>query len=337
MQPTIRDVAKRAGTSVSTVSRVLTGQGPVAEQTRERILEAIRLLAYQPNALAQALVQKRTGTIGVIIPDVANPFYAEVLRGMGDVATVHGFHLLLVNADLSFNKEAEGISILREKQVDGIIYASGMITAAHREMFTRFGRPVVFAATYDPEGSFAAVLVDSRRGARLALEHLADHGHRRIAVINGPLGDEVTGLPRWLGYQDGAQSRGIRLLQDLTVEGDYRLDSGYWAMDRIMNCKELPTAVVAASDLMAIGAMNAIMDRGLKVPEDISVVGFDNIWMAGVIRPALTTVAQPMYNIGARAVALVAQAIADQGKAVTDWIQPHLEIRNSAAPPRSEL
>ena len=331
MQPTIKDVARKADTSVSTVSRVLTGQGPVADETRRRVLEAISALGYQPNALARGLVQKRTGTIGVVLPDVANPFCAEVLRGMGDVAAAHRFHLLLVNADLSFAKEAEGIAVLREKQVDGIIYTSGMITPEHREIFRRLRRPVVLAATYDPENEFPGIVVDARRGGQLAMEHVIDLGHRRIAVINGPKTDTVAGGPRWQGYQDAVMARGVLLSPQWIAEGDYRLESGYWAMDRILNQKELPTAVVAASDMMAIGAMNAVLDRGLRVPEDIAVVGYDNIWLAGAVRPTLTTVAQPMYDIGARAIATLAQIISDQRHPGTQWIQPHLAVRGSTA------
>jgi len=332
VQPTIRDVAIRAETSVSTVSRVLTGGGPVAEETRRRVLQAIADLGYKPNALARGLVQKRTGTIGVILPDVSNPFCAEVLRGMGDVAAKHGLHLLLVNAELSPAMEAESLAVLQEKQVDGVIYTSGTITPEHQELFRDLRRPVVLAATFDPGGQIPGVLVDSRKGAALAVQYLADLGHRRIAVIRGPLRDKVAGEPRWEGYCDGARSRGITLLPELTAEGDYRLESGYWAMDRFLNRKELPTAVVAASDLMAIGAMNAILDRGLRVPEDISVVGFDNIWMAGAVRPALTTVAQPMYDIGARAVALLAQALGESGpvEPITHWIEPNIVVRKSA-------
>lgn len=336
MQPTIRDVATRAGTSVSTVSRVLTRTGPVAEETRRRVMEAIAELDYKPNALARGLVQKRTGAIGVVLPDVSNPFCAEVLRGMGDVAAMHGFHLLLVNSDLSLSKEAEGLAVLQEKQVDGVVYTSGAVTPEHRTIFRALRRPVVLAATYDPEGEFAGVLVDSRRGAAMAVQFLADLGHRRIGAIHGPLRDPIAGLPRWEGYCDGARSRGLELSPQLAVEGDYRLESGYWAMDRLLNQRELPTAVVAASDLMAIGAMNAIMDRGLRVPEDISVVGFDNIWMAAAVRPSLTTVAQPMYDIGAKTIGMLAKALSDVGTAepATLWIQPHMVSRASAGAPR---
>ena len=331
MQPTIRDVARHAGTSVSTVSRVLTRQGPVAEETRRRVMEAIKTLGYQPNALARGLVQKRTGTVGVVLPDVSNPFCAEVLRGMGDVAAAHGLHLLLVNADLSYAKEAEGLAVLREKQVDGVIYTSGMVTPELRSIFRSLRRPIALAATYDPEGEFPGVLVDSRTGAQLAIEHLADLGHKDIAVINGPATDTIAGLPRWLGYQEGARSRGITLCGDWVANGDYRLESGYWAMDRLLNRKERPTAVVASSDLMAIGALNACLDRGVQVPRELSLVGFDNIWMAAAIRPGLTTVAQPMYDIGARAVSLLAQAIAGYTEPRTEWIRPQVIARQSTA------
>lgn len=332
-QPTIRDVACRAGTSVSTVSRVLTRGGPVAEETRRRVLQAIAELGFKPNALARGLVQKRTGTIGVVLQDVTNPFVSEVLRGMGDVAAVHGLQLLLANAELSLAREAAALAVLQEKQVDGVIYTSGMITPEHREIFRDLRRPVVLAATFDPTGELPGVLVDGRKGAAMALRHLADVGHRRIAVIHGPLRDHVAGLARWDGYCDGARSKGIELLPAFTAEGDYRLESGYWAMHRILNQKERPTAVVAASDLMAIGAMNAAMDRGLCVPRDLSVVGFDNIWMAQAVRPPLTTVAQPMYDIGATAVALLAHALgaAAPEPAVTHWIEPHIVLRKSSA------
>lgn len=333
MQPTIRDVAKQAETSVSTVSRVLTRQGPVAEETRRRVMDAIEALGYQPNALARSLVRKRTGTIGVVLPNVANPFCAEVLRGMGDVAAAHGFNLLLVNADLSFRKEADGLALLQEKQVDGVIYTSGMVTPAHREIFARLRRPVVLAATHDPEGAIPGVLVDSRAGARMAVEHLAELGHRCIAVISGPLSDTVAGLPRWEGFREGAEGRGFSLDPERLVEGgDYGLDAGYQAMLQILDRQGPPSAVAAASDLMAIGAINALADRGLRVPGDVSVTGFDNIWLAAAVRPALTTVAQPMYEIGAEAVTLLVQAIVEQGDSATRWIEPRMEIRKSTAP-----
>lgn len=331
MQPTIRDVARVAGTSVSTVSRVLTQSGPVADHTRRRILEAIDELGYRPNSVARGLVQKRTHTIGVVIPDVASPFFGEVLRGMSDVASVHGFQLLLMNADLSFVKEQECFTLLREKQVDGVVYTSGTITPEHRQILSQMGRPVVLAATCDLDYPFPAVLVDSRQGAGLAMEHLIRLGHRRIALITGPRTDLVAGLPRWEGYMEMASAMGVQLSPALMAEGDYRTESGYWAMHRLLEGSEIPTAVAAASDLMAIGAMNAILDRGYRVPEDISVIGFDNIWMASAVRPALTTVAQPMYDIGANAMTLLIRSITGRANPTVNWIQSSLVIRRSTA------
>lgn len=333
MQPTIRDVALRAETSVSTVSRVLTSTGPVAAETRRRVMAAIAELGYVPNALARGLVQKRTGTIGVILPDVANPFYAEVLRGMGDIAAASGLHLLLANGELSPTKEAEGIALFQEKQVDGVIYTSGVITPDHRALFRDLRRPVVLAATCDPEGEFPGVLVESKQGAALAVQHLADLGHRRIGVIHGPLADSIAGQSRLDGYREGALSRGFELDPALMVSGDYKLESGYAAMERLLAQPSPPTALVAASDLMAIGAMNAALDRGLQVPAQLSIVGFDNIYIAGAVRPTLTTVAQPMYEIGARSVALLARIMGEGAptEPVTQWIEPHLVVRRSTA------
>lgn len=335
MEPTIRDVARVAQTSVSTVSRFLTQKGPVAETTRQRIVEAIRSLGYQPNAVARGLVQKRTGTVGVVIPDVANPFYSEVLRGMSDVAAENQFRLLLLNADLSFEKERDCFALLREQQVDGVIYASGMVTPEHREIFQQLGRPVVLCATYDPDYPFPAVLVDSHIGGVLALEHLIELGHREIAIIRGPQADQIAGRPRWQGYESAAARAGIELRPEWVLEGDFRLESGYDAMARLLAGDRIPTAVAAGSDLMAIGAMGAVLDHGLRVPEDISVVGFDNIAMSGAIRPRLTTVGQPMYDLGARAVSLLSDAIAGQQAPPVEWIQPSLVVRGSTTVYRS--
>jgi len=334
MQPTIRDVARHAETSVSTVSRVLTRQGPVAEATRERIMAAIEALGYQPNALARGLVQKRTGAIGVVLPDVTNPFCTEVLRGMGDAASAHGYHLLLVHASLSFARESEGVQLLQEKQVDGVIYTSGVVTPRHRELFRRLRRPVALAATWDEEGGFPGVVVDGRRGASMAMEYLAGLGHRRVAVLTGPLEDTVSGQTRWMGYQEGAERLGIPLRAQWVAHGDYRLESGYRAMTQILRGTDRPSALAAASDMMAVGAMTAAQDLGLRVPEDLAVVGFDNIWLAAAVRPALTTIAQPLYDMGRKTVDKLVAVLGGREVTETEWIEPHLVERQSTGPAR---
>lgn len=333
-EPTIRDVARRAGVSVATVSRVLNGANVVAEATRERVLQAIAELGFNPNAVARSLIKRQSRIVGVVVPDIANPFFAEVARGMGDAAARLGYLVTLANSDLKGEKEIEYVRLFRSQRVDGLIYTSGTLTPGLRAALCALGRPVALAATWDPEGAWPAVLVDSYAGARLAMDHLLDLGHRRVAVICGPQEDPVSGVPRWEGYRDAARARGLELAPPYVVFGDYRWESGYRAMQQLLALPDPPTAVAAASDLMALGAVCAALDQGLAVPGDLSVVGFDNIALSGAVRPALTTVAQPMYDIGYRAMERLARAIA--GEAVepgVEWIPPRLVVRASTAPP----
>lgn len=333
-EPTIHDVARRARVSVATVSRVLNGHTTVAEPTRERVMEAIRHLGYRPNAVARTLVRRRSFAVGVLVPDIANPFFAEVARGMGDVAAAHGYHLILANSDGNVAKEVDFIALFRDKQVDGLIYTSGTLSPEHMAAFGRLGRPVVLAATMEPTGRVPAVLVDSLAGGRVAMEHVLGLGHRRVACIAGPAGDPIAGAPRLQGNLEVARRHGVRIPPELIIDGEFGLEAGYWAMDRLLNAQPRPTAVVAASDLTAIGALGAILDRGLRVPQDISVVGFDNITLAMAVRPRLTTVAQPMYDIGARAMGILAQIIAGRPpEPAVQWIPPQLVARDSTGKP----
>ncbi|MCG0239824.1 MAG: LacI family transcriptional regulator [Firmicutes bacterium] len=335
-EPTIHDVARRAGVSVATVSRVLNGRGPVAEATRARVLAAVAELGYRPNAVARSLVRRRSCTVGVLVPDIANPFAAELVRGMEAEAAAHGYHIVLACSDLSIAQEVRYIGLFRERQVDGLIYTSGTVTPELQQAFAELGRPVVLAATTvtGPGPALPAVLVDSYAGARLAMEHVLSLGHRRVACLIGSLQDPIAGLPRWQGYRDAAAARGVEIPPEYVVDAGFRLEAAYEATVRLLRLRPRPTAVVAASDLMAIGAMGAAADRGLRVPEDLTVVGFDNIRLAAVVRPALTTVAQPMHEIGARAVSRLLQVLAgEQPEPLVDWIAPRLIVRGSSGPP----
>ncbi|MGE5591190.1 MAG: LacI family DNA-binding transcriptional regulator [Bacillota bacterium] len=336
MQPTIADVARLAGVSTATVSRVINSQSIVAPATRERVLTAVRELGYQPNALAASLVRQRSHTLGVVLPDISNPFFPQVVRGLEDAAHASGYNVILCNSDLDTVKEIEYFEVLRQKRVDGLIYHSGTITQAHLEAFRRLKLPVVLAATHDPEGALPCVLVDNRRAAREAMEHLISLGHRRVAVVAGS--DPVSGESRLDGYRDALRRHGLRLEEGLTLHAEWNADEAYEATRALLRRQDLPTAIAAASDLMALGVMGALQDAGLRVPQDVSVIGFDNIRLAATIRPALTTMAQPMYEIGKEAALMLIRCLKEEGGAEAirgrRLVLPHrLEVRQSTARP----
>lgn len=320
-RPTIRDVARRAGVSIGTVSRVINGHPLVSEATRQRVLQAIAELNYRPDAVARSLVSARTHTVGLVLPDITSPFYPELVRGVEDVARAHGYTVILVNTDLQAERELRVLEALHDKRVDGLIFISADVTDGHLHAFARLGLPVVLAATRAPRDELPAVIIDNVAAARGAVAHLIRvHGHRRVGLISGPLSDRIAGKTRFEGYVLALREAGLPFLPELVEEGNYREPDGYRAAQRLLDLPEPPTAIFAASDEMAVGALNAALDRGLHVPADVALVGFDGIALADMVRPRLTTVVQPIYETGAtamrRLVALLAAGGPD-GAAVT--------------------
>lgn len=299
MTVTIYDVAREAGVSMATVSRVVNSNPNVKPTTRKKVLEAIDRLGYRPNAVARGLASKKTTTVGVVIPDISGAFYAEVARGIEDIANMYHYNIILSNSDTQKEKELRLINTLLEKQVDGLLFMGGEVTDEHKAAFNTSSAPVVLSATYDDENRFPFVNIDNRQGAIDATNLLFEEGHERVALITGPLTDPVNGYPRYQGYRQALEERGVAFDEDYVRVGDYRYNSGMDAMKEFLALAEPPTAVFAASDVMAVGAIHAIQDAGKRVPEDISVIGFDNIDIASMVRPLLSTIGQPMYDIGA--------------------------------------
>ncbi len=310
-KPTIKDVAKLAEVSIATVSRVLNGSPLVQEKTRQRVWKAIEKLNYKPNALARGLINKKTQTVGMIIPDISNAFSAEVVRGIEDIANIHNYNVILCNSDLDFQREMKYVTTLQEKQIDGLIFLSEQVTDEHLDCFIESRLPVVLVATHDDKGLLPSVNIDNVMAARVATEYLLGLGHRRIAFISGPFDDPIAGITRLTGYKQGLQAKGLPVLEELILEGDFTYKTGYRNMRKLLQLQPRPTAVFAASDEMAVGAMNAILDNGLKVPADIAVLGFDNIDLTTKVRPRLSTIAQPMYDMGAIAMQMLIKILTD--------------------------
>lgn len=326
MTVTIYDVAREAGVSMATVSRVVNNNPNVKPQTRKKVYEAIERLGYRPNAVARGLASKKTTTVGVVIPDISNSIFAEIARGIEDIANMYHYNIILCNADKKKEKEIRVINTLLEKQVDGLLFMGGTVTEEHVQAFQTSSVPIVLCATSDENGVIPSVDIDHEAAAFDAVNTLIRHGHREIAMISGTLQDPANGYARFQGYKKALESAGIPYQEDLVRIGNYRYESGVEAMKYFLGLKKRPTAVFSATDEMAIGAIHSIQDEGLKVPDDFSVISVDNIRMASMVRPQLTTVAQPMYDLGAVAMRLLTKLMKKENVENPRVILPHETI-----------
>ncbi|MCR8656062.1 catabolite control protein A [Paenibacillus endoradicis] len=330
MTVTIYDVAREAGVSMATVSRVVNNNPNVKPATRKKVFEAIERLGYRPNAVARGLASKKTTTVGVVIPDISNAIFAEVARGIEDIANMYHYNIILCNADKKKDKEIRVINTLLEKQVDGLLFMGGAVTEEHQQAFKTANVPIVLCATSDESGEIPSVDIDHETAAYDAVQSLIKQGHRRIAMISGTLEDPSNGYARFNGYKKALADAGIVYEDTLVRIGNYRYESGSDAMRYFLELANRPSAVFSATDEMAIGAIHAIQDKGLQVPADISVISVDNSRMASMVRPLLTTVAQPMYDIGAVSMRLLTKLMKKEHVEQAQVILPHeLIVRQS--------
>ena len=327
---TIYDVAREAGVSMATVSRVVNNNPNVKPATRKKVFEAIDRLGYRPNAVARGLASKKTTTVGVVIPDISNAIFAEVARGIEDIANMYHYNIILCNADKKKDKEIRVINTLLEKQVDGLLFMGGAVTEEHQQAFRTANIPIVLCATSDESGEMPSVDIDHETAAYDAVQSLIEQGHRRIAMISGTLEDPSNGFARFSGYKKALAEAGLAYDDTLVRIGNYRYESGSDAMRYFLELANRPSAVFSATDEMAIGAIHAIQDKGLQVPADISVISVDNSRMASMVRPLLTTVAQPMYDIGAVSMRLLTKLMKKENVEQAQVILPHeLIVRES--------
>lgn len=303
MKSTIKDVAKLAQVSISTVSRVLNNPEQVVPEKRQRVLEAVEQLKYRPNALARGLIHKRTQTLGVLISDISKLFYPEVIRGMEDAAHESGNNLIICNTDNDKDRTYSYLRMLYEKQVDGIIFTSEPISQDYYQLFQELGIPVVLAATHSLEYEIPSVKIDEEQASYDATEYLIRQGHRNIGILSGPMENVISGLPRLQGYMRAMRNYSVDFDSNRSVEFcTYRFEDGYEAMSRLLAKFPEVTAVFASSDERAIGAISYLHQQGIKVPDQISIIGFDNIKVASMCIPKLTTVCHPLYLMGQQAV-----------------------------------
>jgi len=320
----MRDVAERAGVSVATVSHVINQTRPVSDELRRRVLAAMDELGYHPNALARSLRQKRTSTLGLIIPDTNNPYFAEVARGVEQVAFERDFTVILCHSDYNPERELQYVDVLYAKRAAGVIWIPATENCEAAERLTGYGVPLIVLDRRTPEVQCPSVLADNFRGGYAATEHLITLGHRRIGCIARPVGLSHS-QDRILGYQSALRDYGLPLDEALIAKGGFRLENGRQAAFYLFDLNPPPTALFAYNDIMAIGALRAAHERGLRVPQDFSIVGFDDIPQAAFTCPALTTVSQPKLDMGRRGAELLFDLI--EGKRPPTETDVPLEVR----------
>ena len=328
----MRDVAERAGVSVTSVSHVINETRPVSDELRRRVLAAMDDLDYQPNRLARSLRRGQTHTIGMIIPDSANPFFAEMARGVEDTSFESGYNVILCNSDGDLNKERLYTNVLIEKRVDGILFiAAGLSTNGVLDLQAQ-KTPLVVVDRDLPDASVDSVLTDNAQGGWLATRHLIDLGHRRIACITGP-SDVTPSAERVIGYRQALAEGDIPIDEALIVRGDFQYESAYRASIRLLQTEDPPTAIFACNDLMAVAVMSAALEQEWQVPADLSVVGYDDVRLAAFANPPLTTIAQPKYEMGVVAATMLLERIrAPQAPAQRRVFESSLVTRKSTAP-----
>ena len=325
----ISDVARESGVSIFTVSAVVNNKSHVGKDLRERVENAIRKLNYRPNLIARSLIKQKTQTIGMIVPDIANPFFPMVVRGAEDAAQKHGYNLLLCNSDDSLAKEETAIELLLSKRVDGILLtkAAGEFSPALHKTIQEVNIPFVLVMRTYPTLTKDAVITDDYQGAYEAVCHLARSGRTRIGLISGPLRIS-NAKERWRGFRDALDEKKLPYEPDLVVEGDYRIESGFRAGHALLSHR--PDGIYVANHLMTIGLLQAVEEMGLKCPEDFGLVSFDDYPWLGVFRPRLTTVELPKHQLGSEAAELLIQRIGgNHGKPVLKKLLPELRIRES--------
>jgi DNA-binding LacI/PurR family transcriptional regulator len=325
----IREVARLAKVSTATVSRTINGSNKVTPETKERVQRAIEQLKFYPNTWARALGSGRSSLYGLIISDITNPFFPELVKSFEDIAVQHGQEVLIANTNYDPARMELCVSRMLQRKVDGVAI---MTSEVDEHLITEFQNrdiPLVFLDTGTPQKLASNIVIDYAGGLNAAVDYVANLGHRAIAFIAGPMNLPSARIRRE-AFVACLERKGIDA--GLVEEGNHRVDGGHEAMARLLSAKHRPTAVLASNDMSAIGALGAIHERGLRVPEDISIVGFDDIQISSFTQPALTTVRLPRDEIAQVAFRSLYSIRQDGGQGAEYAIKPALVVRRSTGP-----
>lgn len=327
--PTLRDVAQLVGVSPATVSRVLNGYPHISEDVRQNVLEAIDRLGYRPNRVAQRLRAARSNLVGLIVTDITNPFFNLIMSSVETVFFERGFSVLMSNTNADPQKEIDYLRIMENEEIAGLIIAPTSENASRVIELAERGLPVVVIDRRMDNKHVDSVLSNNVEGAYSAVSHLITLGHHRIAHIGGPH-HLTSGRERYEGYHRAMQDAHLVVEPGWIRTGDHRHESGYECVQSLLDLSPIPTAIFVSNNMMTLGALNAIHDRGIRVPEEIAVVGFDDMPWSISLNPPLTTVAQPILQIGYEAASLLLERINQPGLAArTVVLETHLVVRAS--------
>ncbi len=331
---TIKDIAKKADVSVATVSYVLNDNRYVSPELRSRVEEAIEELGYRPNLVARSLRQSRTKTIGLIVPDNSNPFFAEIAKGVEDAGFDAGYSVILCNSNAMPERELAYLEVLRSKQVDGIIFIATTAEIRHIRPLVEGGIPAITFYRESSDMDVDRFFIDNDEAGYLVASHLIELGHQQIACIQ-PASPVTPSARRVAGFKRALEQHGLDYDETLMPRGDNLINGGWRAANQLLESGKPFTAVFASNDAMAIGCIRALRDSGIRVPEDVSVAGVDDIMLASVIEPTLTTVAQPKYEAGRQAVQMLMDRIQGEYEGGPRQVQLEIKlvVRNSTAPP----
>jgi len=340
-QMTIYDIAKLANVSVATVSRVINDTAPVKDSTRKKIEALIQQYQFQPNAMARSLLKKETGIIGIIVPDLTNPFYTEVLAGAETEAYSTGHTFLLMNAIGNYEKESAYLSMLRERRVDGMLFLGGRINLKNgdeeldQELIQHASTiPTVLINGTVKGNVLTRVATDEYKGACMAVQYLIDNGHKHIAFLGGEMHMSTTSS-KLRAFKKTLKDFGLTVREEWILPDSFSIDSGRKQMEHLLSLKKQPTAVFCVNDFVAIGAIKTAIDHGVQVPEDMSIVGFDDIPLAHHFIPEITTVSQEANELGRTAIQVLQRMMNQEKVKKHTVIEPKLMVRKSSAAPRA--
>jgi DNA-binding LacI/PurR family transcriptional regulator len=327
---TLKDVARAAGVSIATVSRVLNDHEYVSDETRHRVLSAVDELGYRPSQLAIGLRTGKSRVFGLIISDIGNPYFASVVRGIEDIAYTNGYSLILCNSDEDPEKEELYINVFLDSAVSGAIVACAREDSMCAKKLLDASIPIVAMDRRITNFEVDTVVTNNIQGAFDAVIHLIEQGHRRIGYVGGPL-HTTTGKERWEGYKKALTEHGFELDPELVKVGNFKQRSGQEAARELLHVDKRPTAIFTANNLMTLGALNAIHEEGLEIPEEIAIVGFDDLPWAQSLDPPLTAVEQSAYELGRTAAEFLIKRINEPERPVTNvTLDTNLIIRKSS-------
>ncbi len=325
---TIYDVAREAGVSMATVSRVVNGNQNVKETTRRKVLDVIERLDYRPNAVARGLASKKTTTVGVVIPDIANSYFASLARGIDDIATMYKYNIVIANSDGDDGKEINVVNTLLAKQVDGLVFLAHNLSDKIRAEFSRTRTPIVLAGAVDPEDQIPSVNIDYTVATKEVTLELAKN-NQKIALVAGPMVNAINGKERLSGYQAALAEAGLTFSEGLVFETTYSYPVGLKLAERVKASGA--TAAVVTDDEVAVGLLNGLVNSGVNVPEDFEIITANNSVITEFTRPTLSSIEQPLYDLGAVSMRLLTKMMNKEEVEGKRVILPHGFVKRGSS------